>query len=59
MELGQRAENHETSTARLLSEMERLSRSNRNRVSEIESQRPEILRKFLEGFVSNRGGSIV
>jgi hypothetical protein len=59
MEIRQRAENYDTNTVRLLSEMERLSRSNRNSASEIESQRPEILRKFLEGFVADRGGSIV
>ena len=59
MELQQRVDSHDNSTARLLADLDSLSWSNSKRVSEVETERPEILRKFLERFFADRSGSIV
>ena len=59
MELLQRVDSHDLSTAQLLADLDVLSRSNPKRVSEVETEQPAILRKFLEGFFADRSGSIV
>lgn len=59
MEPQQRFGSHDVSTARLLADLDALSRSNAKAVSEAEIERPEKLRKFLEGFFADRSGSII
>jgi hypothetical protein len=59
MELQQRFGSYDVSTARLLADLDVLSRSNAKTVSEAEIERPEKLRKFLEGFFADRSGSII
>jgi hypothetical protein len=59
MELLQRVDNHDVGTARLLAGLDVLSRSNPKRAPEVEAERPEILRKFLESFFADRSGSII
>ena len=59
MELQQRSGSHDVSTPRLLADLDVLSRSNAKTVSEAEIERPEKLRKFLEGFFADRSGSII